>query len=448
MLSIFGAWNSFTGSQGKSQACKLSQRWALGLVLMGLAAPVVGQQGAPAGSSPAPTQDEINHQLLERIRELEAEVKQLRGNSGSAQAAQPPAAPAAPAPPPPPSAAAAADIPEVNEVAPRLKLDVFGDVGYQFYSHVPHTFEFGSLDLFMNARLSDKFSTLGEALFIAGSDNSIEVDIERLWLQYRQSRYFTASIGRFHTWVGYYNSRYNKAEYLETTTDRPFMYAFDDQGGVLPMQEIGVNMTGEIPSGKMGLNWVLEVGNGRAWGLNAEPVQNYQDANDSKAINGGLFIRPERIDGFQMGFSLRHDNLSVPGPAIGETIATVHAVFDNGKYEILNEGALVKHAEAAGPTFNTGAFYSQWSRAFGKYRPYFRYQYFNAPSNDPVYAFASANEYAPLDVTSFVGRVNGPSVGIRWDFIPNAAIKLQYDRFSFRGLPTENGLTSQVAFTF
>ena len=166
----------------------------------------------------ATTQGQINQQLLERIQELEKEVQQLKGQSSV------PAVAPAPAPAPAP----VADTPEVNEVAPRLHLDVFGDVGVQGYNHVPSTFEFGSLDLFMNARLSDKFSALGEVLFIAQSDNTVGLDIERLWLQYRPSNYFIASIGRYHTWVGYYNSHYNKAEYLETTTDRPFVYAFDD----------------------------------------------------------------------------------------------------------------------------------------------------------------------------------------------------------------------------
>src|SRR5581483_6370457 len=82
------------------------------------------------------------------------------------------------------SNAPALDMPDTNEVAPRLKLMVFGDVGYQFFNHVPNTFEFGSLDLFMMGRLSDHVSTLGELLFIAQTDNSIEVDVERLLLRY------------------------------------------------------------------------------------------------------------------------------------------------------------------------------------------------------------------------------------------------------------------------
>jgi hypothetical protein len=92
-------------------------------------------------------------------------------------------------------------------------------------------------------------------------------------LQFRQSDYLTASIGRMHTWVGYYNTAFNKGEFLETTTDRPFIYAFDDEGGVLPMQDVGVNLTGKIPSGKLGLNYVFELGNGRDWYPLDEPAQ-------------------------------------------------------------------------------------------------------------------------------------------------------------------------------
>jgi hypothetical protein len=44
--------------------------------------------------------------------------------------------------------------------------------------------------------------------------------------------------------------------------------------------------------------------------------------------------------------------------------------------------------------------------------------------------------------------VNGPSVGIRYDFTAHSAFKFQYDRISERDLPTVNGLTAQIAFTF
>jgi len=391
--------------------------------------PLLAQSNPPSGS-----QNEINQQLLNRIQELEQEVQALK---------------AAPAPtPPPPPEPAPVEAPPVHEVAPRLQLNVFGDVGFESVSHVPDTFLFGSLDLFMTARLSDKVSTLAEVLFIAQNDNSIGADVERLLLRYRQNDYFSIAAGRYHTWVGYYNTAFNKGEYLETAVDRPFFYQFDDTGGFLPMQEVGVTATGKIPSGKWGLNYVIEAGNGRGWGPGSEPAQNNQDANNSKSVNGGLYIRPDWASGLQTGFSFRQDNLTVPGPAVSETIATVHAVFTNSKYEILNEGVLVRHVEPTGPIFRTSCFYSQWSRSFGNVHPYFRYQYFNAPTDDPVWIYASPNGYAPLNDTNFIGRLNGPSVGIRYDFSPHAALKLQYDRYDLRGLPSVNGLNSQVAFTF
>lgn len=414
---------------------------------------------ANAQQAPVPvmSQDEINKQLLGRLHELEDEVKLLKAQLPAAApaadatpvaAAAPAVSPAVVAPPAP----SAAEAEVVNEVAPRLKLELFGDGGAQSVSHNPDTFLFGSFDLFATARLSDKITTLGELLFIAENDNSVSVDVERMLFRYRQNKYFTASVGRYHTWVGYYNSAYNKAELLETTTDRPFMYDFDDNGGVLPMQDVGVNVAGQIPSGNLGLNYVVEFGNGRAWGLNTEPAQSNQDGNNSKSVNGGLFIRPRKYSGLQAGFSLRHDNLTIvvpaPAAAIGETIVTAHAVFNDGKYEILNEAAVIKHDEIGVSEFNTNAFYTQWSRAFRQFRPYFRYQYFNAPSTDPVYAFATPSNFAPANTAGFIGRVNGPSVGLRYNFNENAAIKFQYDHIALRGASDATGLTSQVAFSF
>jgi hypothetical protein len=159
-------------------------------------------------------------------------------------------------------------------------------------------------------------------------------------------------------------------------------------------------------------------------------------------------VRPDWASGLQAGFSLRHDNLTVPGPNVAETIAIAHGVFLNGKYEILNEGMLVRHIEPSGPVYRTSGFYSQWSRGFGKWRPYFRYQYFNAPDNDPVWMYASPNQYDPLSDTNFVGRLKAPA----WAY---ASTSRSIRRLSCKmtglilcGLESANEVTSQVAFTF
>jgi hypothetical protein len=400
----------------------------------GFAAPASAQQA----SSPPVGQDVINQQLLQRVQELEKEVQQLKG--------QPTAAAAAPAPAPAPEPPPAVEAPTVHEVAPRLRFNVFGDVGFEATDKkgVSNTFEIGSMDLFMTARLSDRVSLLGEILFISSSDNTIAPDIERLLLQYKANDHFAFAMGRYHSAIGYYNTAFHQGAWFETAIGRPYMYAFDDEGGFLPLQEVGVTTYGQIPSGKLGLNYVAEVGNGRNHLLEGEPAQNAQDANNGKSINVALFARPSRIQGLEVGVSMYHDYLTFSDNVNhSELITTAHVVFVNSNYEFLNEGMWVRHVGTSTGTpgvFNTPAFYTQFSRRFGPYRPYFRYQYINAGVDEPIYG-------DPTD-GPLVGRRNGPTVGVRYDFNEHAAFKLQYDRLTIRGEGTSNGLDSQFAFTF
>ena len=298
--------------------------------------------------------------------------------------------------------------------------------------------------MLFRSRLSQKVSALAEVLFIAADDNTISPDVERLLLQYRSNDYFTAAIGRYHTSIGYYNTAFHQGAWFQTTVDRPFMYAFDDQGGFLPLQEVGITTSGLIPSGKLGLSYVAEVGNGRDHLLGAEPAQNAQDSNNGKSVDFALSAHPAWMSGADVGFSIYHDYLTFSDNVNhSELISTVHVVYVNSTYELLNEGMLVRHvgsSTGAPGVFHTPAFYTQFSRRVRSYRPYFRYQYINAGVNEPIYG-------DPTD-GPVVGRRNGPSLGVRYDFTEHTAFKLQYDRAQRRGVPSSNGLDTQFAFTF
>ncbi len=285
-----------------------------------------------AQQTPPPPADqaEINRQLLQRIEELEKEVQRLTSQ---------PATSAAPVAAPEPTPVA--ETPPVRAVNDRLTLNVFGDVGFHA-TDAPevssNTFNIGNLDIFMTSRLSEKVSLLGEVLFIANSDNTISADIERLLLRYRYNDYFAFAMGRYHTSIGYYNTAFHRGAWFETAIGRPFMYAFDDE---IPLQEVGVTTSGQIPSGKLGLHYVAEVGNGRLHTLNTEPAQNTQDHNNGKSFNVALFARPTVVPDLQVGFSIYHDYLTFPDHIDhGELIATVYAVYVNSKYELLNEAIL------------------------------------------------------------------------------------------------------------
>ena len=411
---------------------KLGRVTALALWVV-LAVSASAQQVPDANAN----QNDSTKQLLDRITELEAKVKQLEEKQATTTSLSPASSP---------EPAVIAQPRHLNEVSERLKFRVFGDVGYEATDRKPsnNTFEIGSLDLFMTSRLSDRVSALAEVLFIPLSDNSIGVDVERMLLQYHHNDYLTAGIGRYHSSIGYYNTAFHQGEWFQTAIGRPYMYSFDDQGGFLPLQEVGLTLNGQSPSGKLGLNYVVEMGNGRSRLVGAEPAQNSQDQNNGKSVNFAVFARPSWVSGMQAGFSLYHDYLTF-SDAINhsECISTIHLVYVNSNYEFLNEAMLVRHSGSstgAPGIYHTPAFYTQVSRRFGSYRPYFRYAYINAGVNEPIYGDPEDGEV--------VGRRNGPTLGLRYDFTEHTAFKLQYDREARRGEPSSNALDTQFAFTF
>jgi len=331
-----------------------------------------------------------------------------------------------------------------------LRIRGFGDVSLHGDTQKGDTtsFSLGQLDLFVTSDISEKFKFLSEIVFeagandfygaISGPDNTFDVDVERYLLQYSQNDYFNLSVGRGHTAIGYYNTAYHHSTWLQTTTGRPFLFNFEDEGGILPVHTIGVSASGLVPSGRLGLHYVAEVGNGRAsrTPLVEEPVQNEVDDQNHKAYNLAVFARPENIPGLQAGFSVYRDLLApTNAPRIGETILAAHVVLIRPKYEWLNEALLDRHAPAvASDTFNTPGFYTQISRQFGVYRPYFRYQYVNVANNEPVFPD--------------VGLRHGPSLGLRFDASESVALKFQYDYTFLRNQPAITGLTFQAGFTF
>jgi len=331
-----------------------------------------------------------------------------------------------------------------------LRIRGFGDVALHgdTLSGDTTSFSLGQLDLFITSDMSDQFKFLSEVVFEAGPDNiynvqvgpenSFSVDVERYLLQYSFNDYFNLAIGRGHTAIGYYNTAYHHSTWLQTTTARPFLFEFEDRGGILPIHIVGASASGRVPSGGLGLHYVAEIGNGRESRnpLQQEPVQNEISDQNGKAFNIELFTRPEAWQGFQTGVSFYHDRLTPTGlPKIAESILAAHAILIRPKYEWLSEALLDRHAEAGTPyVFNTPGFYSQVSRQINSCRPYFRYEYVNVPSNEPVFPDVALR--------------HGPIGGIRYDPNESVALKFEYQYTFLRNQPGVHGLTGQVGFTF
>src|ERR1700722_7369265 len=468
--------------------------WLTRVSVLFLALMVFGMESAHAQQTPAPAPEASPAtvaQLLEqikaqeaRLKELEAQVSKLSTAQPSSPGEAPAAAETAPTGTTPvagaesaPSATAAPDsqgAPVAQADAdtgghsmsipggPVMKFRGFFDFNFGVGSianplvfpiidggcgtcgnpvSVPHTsFQAGEFDLFITSKLSERLSFLAEVVLGPDDTNVFGLDIERYQLTYKQNRYLAATAGRFHTSIGYYNTAYHHGVWFSTAEGRPIMYLFEDSGGILPVHMVGVNLTGAVPhTGKLGLHYVAEVGNGLTSNTNnlaIESVQNFVSDRNAKATNVAAYIRPEMVPGLQIGGSWYHDRLYPSGEAgVTQNIESAYVVYLTPNWEFLNEAVLqTNKQDGIIAPFRSPMSYIQAARKFGIYKPYFRYQYVRDHLGDPL--------------NLLVGTYYGPSAGLRIDFAEYAAFKLQYNHLYQSTRMAGNGLNAQVAFTF
>ncbi len=405
-----------------------------------------------------------DHDMQERIKLLEAKQTDAPEKPSSDPVVAPePEEQATPIPPPPLDLHSVRGIQwrgfaEVNYKVLDQRLPETGTYG--FVAGSAGNFYAGDFGLFLTARLSDKASVLSEIVFEEDNAQTFTADLRRMLLKYDVNDHLKISVGRYQTSIGYYNWAFRSAAWLQTTADRPLVMEFASNGGILPTQAIGVSVTGSIPSGKLGLNYVAEYGSSDTIrpDINGDGLLN--DENNGNLVNVGFFLHPDSIRGLQVGASIYHDQISdlnslasasgvqVPPPANfnipnelsarwNQSIVNGHIVYASQKTEFLNEGFLIRHAligDSGAYTLNTPAFYSQFSRNFGSIRPFVRYQYVNASPRNIIY--------------DDVGLRYGPSFGARYDLNDYFAFKAQFDHTLRRGLPDLNGMHLQMAVTF
>lgn len=402
-----------------------------------------------AKQSPAqtvPSDTELIRQLAQQIHELQARVQELEAGAVKAPVTAAISVPEPIIPSEPAMDSMPADHSQHSMSTPSVNLRGYADLGYFARNSAGgnSTFALGQADLFLTSKLSNRLSFLMETAIDSDANNVAGIEIERMFLTYRHNDYFNVDVGRYHTSIGYFNGAFHHGRWFQTATSRPYLFWFEDQGGILPIHNVGVSVSGKVPSGSLGLHYGVEIGNGRAYKTpDAVPVQVVKDENNGKAINVALYARPSAMPGWQFGVSAYRDHLTPDDqPAIRQMIYSAHAVYVMGRTEFINEGIVMRHSTSAagGPRItHVPGFYSQASYRFGAaWRPYFRFEYMNPALSDPV-AGPFLSEAAGR--RSIIG-------GLRYDLTEFCALKFQAERTSRQNLPAalETGL--QLAFAF
>lgn len=395
--------------------------------------------------------------LLERLDRLEKRVAELEARDTPTQSASPQAAQGqAPAGEP----LAATEAPygsadshhqtpamqaQVSEAEsfPSLRIRGFANVDFAASDQPgrPSGFSIGQFVLHFASRLSNKISYFGE-VSLSAQPNLYNVDLERSFIRYDVNDAVKISFGRFHTPINYWNTAFHHGAWLQTTISRPDMIRF---GGTFePVHFVGAQSEGNIPSRGLNLGYNVGFGNGR--GSIFSRAADNGDVNNNRAWLVNVFSRPSKFKHLQVGGSFYQDKVSAEftispdGLNFSESIAAGHLIWAGESPEFLAEFANVRHrSHLTQRTFNSQGGYAQiayripyWER---RWKPYFRYDYVEAPEGAPVFATAE--------------NVRGFTLGMRYDISDFSALKGEFR--NGRGAPGTdrvNSVVLQTAFTF
>ena len=327
---------------------------------------------------------------------------------------------------------------------PDLNIRGFADITFQDNENRDNgsssSAAIGQLDMFMSSALSEKISFAGETVFEHGPDNELNIEVERLQLKYTLSDLINITIGRMHTALGFWNTEYHHSTWLHTTSFRPLIHNWEDEGGIIPNHFVGVFLSGKKEFERFDFEYDLGVANGR--GENQRKVESVRDLNDFKAFNARVQIEPHRFPGLKMGLSTYIDK--IPGDSsnierrgeIDEFILGGHLIYVNNNVEFLAEVLNISHDDdVSGKDYDTFGFYLQGAYQFNKWKPFYRLDALDVDDDDPFYTEGN------LDVIKH-------TLGIRWDPITWNSIKLEYNYNAQNEAKDTYGFTIQSAFMF
>jgi len=360
-----------------------------------------------------------------------SQAEPWRAAQGDEPPADSPGAPQDPAAPP------ASPAPEPT--APDLVIKAFGDINLAYQDDgTPGGFSLGELDLFLTSELTSDLSVLAEIVFEPQEGASAEIELERYVIRWAPRDAFQLALGRMHMPLGYWNQAYHHGAWFQTTIERPIVYRWEHDGGVLPVHDVGLALLGSHPVSAVTLEYSASVTNGRA--PESTEVQDLNDANSNKAVHLWLGIVPRALRSLKFGGVVRFDRIppakdDPQSAGLDERITGAFVAYTPRRGEALAEILHIRHeARDSGASWTTLGLYAQGAVRLGRFKPYYRYDYQDVDEGDPYY-----DQH---------GTQSRHTLGVRHDPWSWAALKLELYRESPTTGVKFNAVAFQAAFTF
>ena len=317
----------------------------------------------------------------------------------------------------------------LGAVRSRYTLNFFGDTSLSIARPVAPgrylSFALGAQDLLLKGELGNHIVATTE-IAIEPHDPSVVVDVERFNVRW-QSDLFFVEAGRTHTLFGYWNNAYHHGTWLQPAIERPRWVAFEDDGGILPVHWVGLDLGARLNVGSGRLNLFASVGNSR--GKIVDDVRNSGDYQSLKAFHVAAEFVGIHWPELRAGVSAIFGQIpaqpvairpSLPDRSINETIGGAYVACARFPLILLSEGYLVDH-ESHGTHWTTYGGFGLLGYAFGRFTPYGEVERVaHRGGQDPFFTpDPTATDSLSFDTIKGIG-------GLRVDLSDWTAIKAEY----------------------
>jgi len=325
--------------------------------------------------------------------------------------------------------------PLTASLRPKLNVLLFGGLDFRERQHMgDYGFAKAQAASHLNLQILDRFSIFSEITLTRKRGNTDFIFVvERLFARYDYSDQYKLSFGRYHTPIGYWNSAFHHGSWLQTTVDRPETMKFGSN--IVPIHFVGGLLEGNI--GQSNFSYRAGFGNARSDEIN-EVENNFDNIYSHRAGILGVVYRSTGRNRFEAGTNMLIDKATTAAGQINvdEIIFNGYVVLLNETPEIILEYTHAYHdSRLRNGSVNSvyGQFAYRLASGGGKFKPYVRAEYIGVTSTNPLLGALN------LDYNGILG-------GVRWDFLPSAAMKVEVRNEKFEGRDRSTSFWLQLSF--
>jgi hypothetical protein len=272
-------------------------------------------------------------------------------------------------------------------------------------------FALGQLDFFIQQTVGNRVDVLGEVVFETPGDEGV-AEVERLHVGYRFTDQLVVRAGRFHNPIGYWNTAFHHGTIYQMTINRPEFLEFEDDGGVLPVHVVGLDLVGNVNGGPGTLRFELLAGNGAKVNVSeAVLVPNVNsDDNRNKLVSLDVTVSPQVPGRLSVGAFVNHaqvqgflggDAESAPVFRVSQQIWGVDLLYavpigQRSRVELISEWFMIDHTDqlSGSDDFASTAAYVQgaWMPS-SHWSAYSRWEELDVDDGDPYFGGIAARSY-------------------------------------------------------